>query len=40
MVVMKELVKYIAKALVNNEDMVSVNEVAGSQTNIIELKVG
>lgn len=36
---MKELVEYIAKALVNSEDEVRVNEVEGSQTNIIELKV-
>ncbi len=36
---MKDLVSYIAKALVNNETEVRVTEVEGSQTNIIELKV-
>ena len=36
---MKDLVSYIAKALVNNEEEVKVTEVEGSQTNIIELKV-
>lgn len=36
---MKELVEYIAKALVDNPDEVSVNEVEGSQSIIIELKV-
>jgi uncharacterized protein len=36
---MKELVKYIAKALVDNPDEVSVNEVEGEQTSVIELRV-
>lgn len=36
---MSELVEYIAKALVDNPDEVSVNEVEGSQSIIIELKV-
>lgn len=36
---MGELVEYIAKSLVDNPDMVSVNEVEGSQSLIIELKV-
>lgn len=36
---MGELVEYIAKSLVNNPDMVEVNEVEGSQSLIIELKV-
>lgn len=36
---MGELVEYIAKALVDNPDEVSVNEVEGSQSIIIELKV-
>ncbi len=36
---MKELVKYIAKALVDNPDDVSVNEVEGEQTSVIELRV-
>ncbi len=36
---MKELVKYIAKALVDNPDEVAVNEVEGEQTSVIELRV-
>ncbi|HLS53311.1 MAG TPA: KH domain-containing protein [Tissierellaceae bacterium] len=36
---MGELVEYIAKALVDNPDEVEVNEVEGSQSIIIELKV-
>jgi hypothetical protein len=36
---MGELVEYIAKSLVDNPDMVKVNEVEGSQSLIIELKV-
>ncbi|MDF2949693.1 MAG: hypothetical protein K0R07_1731 [Sedimentibacter sp.] len=36
---MGELVEYIAKSLVDNPEQVSVNEVEGSQSLIIELKV-
>jgi hypothetical protein len=36
---MRELVEYIAKSLVDNPDEVSVNEIEGSQSLIIELKV-
>ena len=36
---MGELVEFIAKALVDHPDQVSVNEVEGSQSVIIELKV-
>lgn len=36
---MGELVEFIAKTLVDNPDEVSVNEVEGSQSIIIELKV-
>jgi predicted RNA-binding protein YlqC (UPF0109 family) len=36
---MKDLVKLIAQALVDNPDEVSVNEVEGEQTSVIELKV-
>ncbi|MEL7646724.1 MAG: KH domain-containing protein [Sedimentibacter sp.] len=36
---MGELVEYIAKSLVDNPDLVAVNEVEGSQSLIIELKV-
>jgi predicted RNA-binding protein YlqC (UPF0109 family) len=36
---MKELVKHIAQALVDYPDQVSVNEIEGSQTTVLELKV-
>ncbi|PRR80273.1 hypothetical protein CLLI_04410 [Clostridium liquoris] len=36
---MKELVEIIAKSLVDNPDMVQVNEIAGEQSIILELKV-
>jgi predicted RNA-binding protein YlqC (UPF0109 family) len=36
---MKDLIQYIAQALVDYPDQVSVNEVAGSQTTVLELKV-
>ena len=36
---MGELVEFIAKALVDNPDEVRVNEVEGSQSLIIELRV-
>ncbi len=36
---MKELVEYIAKALVDLPDQVEVNEVKGQKTSVIELKV-
>ncbi len=36
---MKELVEYIAKALVDNPDQVYVSEVNGDQTSVLELKV-
>jgi predicted RNA-binding protein YlqC (UPF0109 family) len=36
---MKELVKYIAQALVDYPDQVSVTEVEGNQTSVLELKV-
>ncbi|MFH1154931.1 MAG: KH domain-containing protein [Pseudomonadota bacterium] len=36
---MKDLVLYIAKALVDNPDAVEVHEVEGSQTSVLELKV-
>ncbi|KZL94462.1 KH domain-containing protein [Clostridium magnum] len=36
---MKELVEVIAKSLVDNPDMVQVNEIAGEQSIILELKV-
>jgi uncharacterized protein len=36
---MKELITYIAKALVDNPEAVEVSEVEGEQTSVIELKV-
>jgi uncharacterized protein len=36
---MKELIKYIAQALVDRPEMVEVNEIEGEQTSVIELKV-
>ena len=36
---MKDLIKYIAQALVDHPEQVSVNEVEGSQTSVLELKV-
>ncbi len=36
---MKDLVKYIAQALVDNPDEVAVSEVEGNQTSVLELKV-
>lgn len=36
---MKELIKYIAEALVDNPEQVSVAEVEGNQTSVLELKV-
>lgn len=36
---MKELVEYMAKSLVDNPECVSVNEVDGEQSLILELKV-
>jgi len=36
---MKELVKFIAQALVDHPDQVQVLEVEGEQTSVIELKV-
>jgi hypothetical protein len=36
---MKELVRYIAQALVDSPDAVVVSEVEGEQTSVIELRV-
>jgi hypothetical protein len=38
-VTMKDLVEFIAKALVDEVDRIEISEIAGNQTNIIELKV-
>ena len=36
---MKELIDYIAKALVDNPEQVEVSEVEGNRTSVLELKV-
>ncbi|MDJ0781605.1 MAG: KH domain-containing protein [Desulfosarcinaceae bacterium] len=36
---MKELISFIAKALVDHPEQVSVDEVEGNQTSVLELKV-
>ena len=36
---MKDLIKYIAEALVDNPEQVSVAEIEGNQTSVLELKV-
>ena len=36
---MKDLINYIAQALVDHPEQVSVTEVTGDQTSVLELKV-
>lgn len=36
---MKELIEYIARALVDNPDQVRVSEIEGEKTSVIELNV-
>jgi predicted RNA-binding protein YlqC (UPF0109 family) len=36
---LKELVEYMARALVDNPEMVKVSEIEGEQTSVIELRV-
>ncbi len=36
---MKELIYYIAKALVDQRDQVGVSEIEGNQTSVLELNV-
>jgi hypothetical protein len=36
---MRDLIDYIARALVDNPEMVQVSEVEGNQTSVLELKV-
>jgi uncharacterized protein len=36
---MKDLISYIAKALVDNPEQVVVSEVEGNQTSVLELQV-
>jgi predicted RNA-binding protein YlqC (UPF0109 family) len=38
-VFVKDLVDFIARALVDNPDQVAVSEIAGNQTTVLELKV-
>jgi hypothetical protein len=37
--VLKELIEYIAKALVDNPEFVKVSEIEGEKTSVIELSV-
>ncbi len=37
--VLKELIEYIAKALVDNPEQVKVSEIEGEKTSVIELNV-
>lgn len=37
--ILKELIHNIAKAMVDNDDAVSVTEIIGNQTTVLELKV-
>ena len=39
MVEMKELIEYIARVIVDNPEEVSVTELEGKQTSVIELRV-
>ena len=36
---LKELVEYMARALVDNPEMVKVSEIEGEQTSVLELRV-
>ncbi|MDQ5987250.1 MAG: hypothetical protein CSYNP_02987 [Syntrophus sp. SKADARSKE-3] len=36
---MKDLIKYMAQALVDNPEQVEVSEIIGEQTSVIELRV-
>ena len=36
---LKDLIEYVAKSLVDNPDQVHVSEIEGEQTSVIELKV-
>jgi len=36
---LKEMIEYIAKSLVDNPDEVHVTEIEGEQTSVLELKV-
>jgi uncharacterized protein len=37
--VLKELIEYVAKALVDNPDQVKVSEIEGEKTSVLELSV-
>ncbi len=36
---LKELIEFMARALVDNPEMVKVSEIVGEQTSVIELRV-
>ncbi len=36
---LKELIEYMARALVDNPELVKVSEIEGEQTSVIELRV-
>ncbi len=36
---MRELIEFIARSLVDNVEGIEINEITGTQTNVIELKV-
>jgi predicted RNA-binding protein YlqC (UPF0109 family) len=36
---MKDLIDFIARSLVDNTERIEINEIVGTQTNVIELKV-
>lgn len=36
---MKELIRYMAQALVDQPDLVQISEIVGEQTSVIELRV-
>jgi len=38
-VIMKDLVKYIAQALVDSPEVVEVSEIEGEKTSVLELRV-
>ena len=38
-VIMKDLIKFMAQALVDKPDMVEVSEIIGEQTSVLELRV-
>jgi uncharacterized protein len=39
MTMLKELIEFMARALVDNPEMVKVSEIEGEQTSVLELRV-